>query len=293
MCHLSDCTCESLRRSSTFHDDARHGSPILKHQGEVEIAQKLELLMTACMTVQHVLRHPLIIPKEEINYVECQEELILQKVSRSTASNSEDTKLVDDDMHMKCEVATFCRPNCCAGSLVWETGSVHNIATDCSEGELVHNADVDDKAVRTICYIECSISSKDSVEESGGMNTNNGASMQRSAQPHANITLYEKPVSRDVRAFVSEDDGISHSESSFGYISSHRRDVNYSNYSYKARIVGNSELAGAYSETDKPRDNQLTLPCPSSSDGPDKKATVITGNNNGFCYNITYNLESC
>ena len=79
------------------------------------------------------------------------------------------------------------------------------------------------------------------------MNTNNGASMQRSAQPHANITLYEKPVSRDVRAFVSEDDGISRSESLFGYISS----------------------------------------------GPDKKATVITGNNNGFCYNITYNLESC
>ena len=110
------------------------------------------------------------------------------------------------------------------------------------------------------------------------MSSNNGlspASIQRSAQPHTNITLYEKPVSRDVRVFVSEDDGSSHSESSFGYISSHRRDVNYSNYSYKARIVGNSELAGAYSETDKPQDNLL---CPSSGDGPDKKATVITGN---------------
>ena len=277
MCHLSDCTCK--RSSCTFHDDARQGSCslILKHQGEVKTAQKLELL-TPCMTMQYVLRHPLIIPKEEIKYAEYQEELVLQKASRSTACNSEDTELVDNDM--KCEGATFCRPNCCAGSLVWETGSVqHNAAADCSEGELVHNTDVDDNVMPMTCYTECSTSSKDLVEESGGMSTNNGhssASMQRSAQPHANIALYEKPVSGDIRAFVSEDDGISRSESSFGYISSHRRDVNYSNYSYKARIVGNSELAGAYSETDKPRDNQLTLPRPSSSDGSDK-TTVITG----------------
>lgn len=282
MCHLSDCTCGYLKRSSTFHGEAKQGSPVLKHQSEVKIAQKFPV---ACRTMQYVLTHHLMIPKEEINYVGYQEELIVQKASRPTASNPEDTELVDD---MKCEGATFCKPNCCAGSLVWETGSVHNVAT---EEELVHNTDVDDKTMTTTYYTEWSTSPKDSEEESG-MSTNNGlspVSMQRSAQPH---TLHEKPVSGDVRAFVSEDDGISRSESSFGYLSSHRRDVNYSNYSYKARIVGNSELAGVYSEADKPRDNQLTLPRPSSSDGSDKKVTVITGNNcYWFCY-ITHNLES-
>ena len=292
MCYLCDCK-HFLTSPSTFHGDARHRSPVQKHQDETKTAQKSELL-TACRNMQYTLVYHLIIPKAEINYVECQEELMLQKASRQTSSNLEDTKLVENDI--KCEGAKVCRRNCCAGSLVLETGSVHNVATDCSEEELVYNADVDDKAMTTACYIRWSRSQIDSEEECG-ISTNNclsSASMERSApQPHSNITLYEKPVSRDVRVFVSEDDGISHSESSFGHFPSHRRDVNYSNHSYKARIVGNSELADAYSKSDKPQDNQLTFPCAKTSDGPDKNATVIKGNS-GFAikhYTIVTGFE--
>ena len=68
------------------------------------------------------------------------------------------------------EGATFCRPNCCAGSLVLETGLVHNVTTDCSEEELVYNADVDDKAMTISKW---STSEIDSEEESG-TSTNKG-----------------------------------------------------------------------------------------------------------------------
>ena len=71
------------------------------------------------------------------------------------------------------EDATFCRPNCCGGSLVLATGSVYNVATYCSEEELVYNADVDDKVMTISSYTKWSTNEIDSEEESG-TNTNKG-----------------------------------------------------------------------------------------------------------------------
>ena len=277
MCHLSDCRC--LNSSSpSIHSDAGWGIPIPKCQDEAVATQRPTESSTDHLTTQYALIHHLTMSVEEVNHTNCLVELItVQSVSRSIGINapvSGDTEPLVDGM--KCESTMLCKPNCCAEA---ETGSVNNEAIGCSdhEEELVYNATIDNKEMMTH-YTEWSTS----PEEETGTSTNKGPSLtsiQRSAQLH---TKYEKPASRDVWTFVSEDDGISHNESTFGSFSSHRRDVNYNNHSYKSRTFANSELAGAYSETDRPQGNHLMiLPHPSSNDGPDKKATVITGNN-GF-----------
>ena len=132
----------------------------------------------------------------------------------------------------------------------------------------------------TTCYTKCT-SYVDSVEETG-LNPNNiFAVAERATQQSTDF----KELSRDVKAFISDDDGASCNEATFGILSSDRRNFSYSDYSFRAKIVGNSALTDAYYESDKPhkpQDDHLKLPYPSSSNGPVKEPVT------GMCLAYNY-----
>ena len=220
---------------------------------------------------------------EEITHVDYKAELAIPHQYISTVNYSFGSGNTEsaNDMGSDLESATFLKPYSCAGTLVMETGPADNVATDCSEVYLVHVPDENDTTI-TKCYTDSSTrNEKDSKEESGPVNTNKH--LDPGSQTRAtleNCFTLDEELSRDVMPFASDDDGVSRNESTFGVLSSHRRDFNYGNNYFKARIVGNSGLAGAYYQTDKTHtlpDNQLILPYPvaSSSDDPVKK--LVTG----------------
>ena len=117
--------CLEISLVPVFQGDAGYGSLIPKHQGKVSVLEGLREPIT-----NHATTHTIF--WKEANYVECKEETVtVENVPRSTASNvlvSDFIKPLYDGM--KCEGATFCKPNCCVGSLFWETGLAHNVGTD-------------------------------------------------------------------------------------------------------------------------------------------------------------------
>ena len=226
---------------------------------------------------------------EEINHADCKTELAIahQDVSIGNCSfGSENTESANDNIEADHESAMHLNPYSGAGTFVMETGPVDNVETDCSEMEFVQNPDESDTTI-TMCYTQSSTTRNgnetNSEEESGVVNTNKDLNLgsQTRATPQKNGFTLDEELSRDVMAFACNDDGTSQNEATFGVLSSNRRDFNYSNNSFKAKIVGNSGLAGAYYQiADKThilQDNQLTLPnpIPSSSDDPMKK--LVTG----------------
>ena len=176
---------------------------------------------------------------------------------------------------------TFLNPFCCAGTLVKEARPTHNMVAYGSEMELVHTPDDIDTTVTT-CYTDSSstkLKNEVNCGEESGVNSNNLTSLTRTT-PKKNDFNLDEELSKNVIPFASNDDGASRNESTFGVFSSSKRDFNYSNNSYKARIVGKSGSTGAYCEANKPhrsQDHQLTLPHPVdiSNDSPVKK--LVTG----------------
>ena len=185
------------------------------------------------------------------------------------------------------ENPTPINPYLCARTFVMEIRS-NKIVTDCSELELVHPPDDNDTTI-TMCYTQSSTKHESEMNcmEESSTNSNkdfdnpNLASQMRATPQKKGFNLDEE-LSKDVIPFASNDDGASRNESTFGVFSSSKRDFNYSNSSYKARIVGKSATSstGAYREGDKPHksfDHQVTLPHPIdiSNDSPVKK--LVTG----------------
>ena len=181
---------------------------------------------------------------------------------------------------VKSDSATFLNPYWCAATLVIEARPTYNMVSDCSELELVHTPDDYDTTI-TMCYTHTNTKLENEVncKEESRVNSDNLASLTR-ATPQKNGFNLDEELSKDVIPFASSDDGASRNESTFGVFSNNKRDFNYSNNSYKARIVGRPVSSGAYCEADKPyksHDHQLTLPYPidTSNDSPVKK--LVTG----------------
>ena len=214
---------------------------------------------------------------EEVNHVECKAEYIIHHhVARSTVKNGggvECTKSPDDSLEH--DGAALRKLKCCVGSLVLETVQADNCTVDCIEEELVYNAD-EISTTSTRCYINWSTSDTDDSKEETGVNGNEFFNSQQRTTPCNNpdFSINEEPASRDIRAFLSDDDGTSRNESTFGALSHDRRIYKYSDYSFKAKIVGNSELAGSHCTSDAPHkpDNHQVK--------PDDVVKTVAGKNN-------------
>ena len=205
-----------------------------------------------------VIEGVMMAPMEEVNHIEGKSELAMIEI----------TELLEE-----CDnIFNF---NCCAGTLVMESGpaTAENVTADCNEGELVHNMN-EKGASMTVPYLHSSSTSGDqivSAEETNRESPNKDASQKRSTSlQNADPTLNELPSRDNIMPFASDDDGTSHNESTFGILPGDRRNFNYSNYSFKSRIVGNSALTDAYCESDRPhksQGHQLILPYPGAIDG--------------------------
>lgn len=170
----------------------------------------------------------LVMPVEEVNHVNCKGQLVIhQHVSEITRALMNNVKREGTELG---------RPSHCAKTLVMEAGPEDNVAVDCSEGAF--NGDGNDTAVTvccinwTLCDYENAMNSKEEI----GINT-------------IEVTNKElKANFREIRPFVSEDDGSSCNELAFGNFPS---DKTYTNCSFHAKMVGNSELAGTYGIGDR------------------------------------------
>ena len=164
------------------------------------------------------IHNGLVIPAEEVNRVKSKGEIVMhQHVSEITMNN------------MKHEDTELCWPNHCAGTLVMEAGPEDNVAIDCSEGAF--NGDGNNTAV-TVCCINWALGDYENLINS-------------EEEICAKITSKElKANFREIRPFVSEDDGSSHNELALGYFSSEKGYFGYGSFSFNAKMVGNSELVG-------------------------------------------------
>lgn len=169
----------------------------------------------------------------------------------------------------------LCKPFCNGRnrSMVLETDE-NNASVDYNQEELVHNANES----CTSCLIDFTQISElmEPVEEASDKADGVDVVSQLRASKGANIPN-EETDSRGIRPFMSLDDGTAHNETTVGIFSSDNRTFNYSNYSYKSMIVGNSGLASVYCETDKPhkpQDHLLTLPHLASSTDDGKHLVI-------------------
>ena len=256
MCLInSGCKCLHSR----IHDG------IQKHEGEIQggHSQSLKKLKAD----DHILEHPMllrqdydvvhVVPTEEANHSECKVEFIIPYRYKSLLISSSESQTQYDS-------TILLKPT--AGTLVM----TDNVVTDCSKEEVSHIADIDDTEEMTVCYTNCTPSYVDSEEETS-LNPNDTFTVpERATQENIDF----KELSRDAKAFVSDDDGTSRNEAAYGILSSDRRNFNYSDYSFKAKIVGNSQLTDAYYESDrphKPQDDLLKLPYSSNNNNPVKE----------------------
>ena len=250
----------------------------------IKYRSKLPLPLSS--TKNHAARHyissetdHLMTSSEEVNHVECKAECIIyHRVARLTKS---------PDDSLEHDGAALCKLKRCVGSLVLETVQADNYTVDCSEEELVYNAD-EVSTSATKCYINWSTGETDYSKEETRVNGNecfNATSQQRTTPcNNPDFSINEEPASRDIRAFLSDDDGTSRNESTFGALSHDRRIYKYSDYSFKAKIVGNSELAGSHCTSDGPRkpdNHQWTSTHSSVIDSqvkPDDVVKTVAGN---------------
>ena len=208
---------------------------------------------------------------QELTHIECSEELVAhQKASKRALDEgavSENTDLLNNGW-MKYTSTTLGKPDI-AVTLVLESKSadLENIPMHCHK-EFVCSTNTDDEISVTISYTsdENEIDSEEETNVNFSKDTG-FTSQERSLQKNDFSLTHDFPF-RDVRAFVSDDDGTAYNESTYGIVQHSRRNVDYSNCSFKSKIVGTSELAGAYYESNRPHkpQNQLTLSQPNSND---------------------------
>lgn len=114
-------------------------------------------------------------------------------------------------------------------------------------------------------------------EEQADANTNEGSSLTSEQRSTPQSTLNKELAFKEVRPFISDDDGTSHHESTFGILSSGKMNYNYSDLSFKAKIAG---LSDGYCEKDmaqKSHDHQQLM-LPSTIDGQAKSdGLVVSG----------------
>lgn len=258
---LIDSGCECLHNRRDDHTQKRK-SEIRSGHGQIRKLVKNDMLEDLInMLSREESGMVYVVPTEEINHPESKTELTMAHQHKLNKSdNTESPTQYDNTVLLK--------PS--AGTLVM----TDSVTTDCSEEELLHCTDVDDTKEATVCCHTNCTASYVYPEEESGLNPNDTFTVsERATQQNIDFAL-TKELSRDVKAFLSDDDGTSHNEATFGILSSDRRNFNYSDYSLKAKIVGNSQLIDAYCESDrphKPQDDHLKLPYPTNSNGPIKE----------------------
>ena len=253
MCRNIGCL---VRGGYGCYNSPKFGSPGQKGEGQAQTVTSGELIV-AMEAKQPTLIFSLlqvgnvITSVDEVYHVEGKTELALtnQCMSRRAGPESEDV----NDSVAEFDPATR---NCCAGTLVMESGQADNVATECSEGELVYNMDDEENdTLITVCH-STSTTIVSEEETSTTDNTDfNLASQERATQWKTDFTLNEEPLSRDIRHFSVDESGFLSSTQS--------------------KMVRNSELGGTYYESDrphKPQDHQYS----SIIDGPIKEP--VTGN---------------
>ena len=224
--------------------------------------------MVPSQCASEVLNDLVTLAVEEVNYIECKEELVINQ-------NALDSM---ESMNMEHNHTVFCKPNHCAGTLVMETGPADDLAVDCSEGASASNTHDNNATAATICCINwtpCYEYTTDSQEETNGKRTFVSSQKQVILQNN-DISVNEEEAFRDLRGFASYDNEASHNESLFGVSSSHKRDVTCSSHSYKAKVLKHNEVHRA----DKSQSHQRTLPHLSSS-----KNVMQQGSNNTIAMN--------
>lgn len=205
--------------------------------GSSDISQKHEDILPDDGMPQ--AQNSLVTPVEEVNHVEYKAECVIYNVSRLNSDGSQSKESMNDTT----EWCTLCTTNCCAGTLVMETGPVDNVPTDCSEVELAHNTDENCTKV-TLCCINWTLSSQNKInsEEETGVNTTKSfihtLQKQFVTLRRNDVSIDEEPMFRDVRAFVGDHDGTFCNELNFG---SNRKNFVYSD----SFTPGNLELAGS------------------------------------------------
>lgn len=161
----------------------------------------------------------LVIPVQEINHVEYKAERVMcHYVLRLKSDGSQSKESMNDNME-RCTMLR--KTNCCAGTLVMETGPADNVPTaDCSEVELAHNTDEICTKV-TLCCINWTLRSQKKInsEKETGVNPNKSfidiLQKQVITPQRNNVAIDEEPMFRDVRA-VNNYDGTSCNELTFG-----------------------------------------------------------------------------
>ena len=204
--------------------------------------------------------------EEAVIHMECKTELAISEKSQLTADSDRGSwsaeSLVDG---MESEAVTLCKPNI-AITLVLEIEAVESINTpiDCSqEGGPVDNSYIDNVSVTGCCCINWSVGQNETVSvEEVDTNTNECSGLVSVERSTPQSTLNTELAFKEVRPFISDDDGTSHYESTFGTLPSGKINYNYSDLSFKSKIAG---LADGYCEKDmaqKSHDHhQLMLPC--------------------------------
>ena len=190
--------------------------------------------------------------------MECKKELAIieksQLIADSVGGSWNAEPSVDD---MESEAVTLYKPNV-AITLVLETGLAEpsNIPVDCNE----EGGPVDNSVTGCHC-INWSVGQNETFAEED-TNTNECFSLTSVQRSTPQSTLNKELAFKEVRPFISDDNGTSHYESTFGTLPSDRINYNYSDLSFKAKIVG---LADGHCEKDiaqKSHDHQqLMLPC--------------------------------
>ena len=233
-------------------------------------------------SIDHTTRECSQIPSsEEASHIECSEELVAhQEVSRWAVDEGAVSENTDNDWMesinitlSELEIAVVLVESRLADL------EIQNVTVHCSE-EFVHDTNVDDgMATVTASYIH--LENEIDSEEETNINCSNDigfTSQERASLQKNDFTLNDEfRLSRDARSFVSNDDGTAYNESTVGIMQHSRRNFDYSNSSFKSKIVGSSELAGAYCESDRPHkpQDQLIFPQPCTIDSIVKP---VTGN---------------
>lgn len=237
-------------------------------------------------TVYHMIKqctdstHQLVISlKELVNHVKSKaDSMILQNLSRVMISSDIRSTCLENatSFGMKCDGLTLHKSYCSTRSFVY-TASTGPAPVDSSNGEIVHNtcAHNNDALVTTSCIVSSTTDHTNRVDSEEETDiTKDHTSLLRATLHDADFIPNKEPP---FMPFVSDDDGFTRNEPTFGVLPSDRRNVNHSSQSYKARIVSNPELTVVNCETDgalKPKSHHLALPHHITSGGPVKEPMI-------------------
>ena len=252
---------------------------LILHHGRCSITLRNSATESDVTWAKEPLRPTLILSSGEASHVQYKTDLAINAdMSQLIAGNdggSYNTESLTDGIE---SVAVAHRKPNIARTLVMETGSVepNNTPVDCNqEGGSLNNSYVDNVSSTVHHCINWSVGQNEIFsEEETDTSTNKCSdiiSLERSTPRSA---LNKEPAFKEVRPFVSDDDGTSYNESTFGILPSGIINYNYSDLSYKAKIAG---LAGGYCDKDMTQkshdDHQVTLPC--TIDGQVKPHGVV------------------